>query len=86
MKENAYVEFMKLLTKGGSSNGLKFGKVVSGLPNITIQTGENQLDNEDIIVSDYLMADNYLKSGDTVSLMKLDDGQLYFVITKVVRP
>lgn len=83
MKENAYVELMKLL-KNKEKSKLKIGIVISPLPDIQIRIGELQLNHNNLWISSELL-ESGLTINDKVALQEFDIGQMYLLLMKVVK-
>lgn len=83
MKENPYVEFMKLFEKE-KTDPVKIGTVISSNPMLRIKVGEIQLSNENLWIS-HCLIDSGLYENDTVALFEFNNGQMYLVVAKVVK-
>jgi len=71
--KSPYSRFIKIMREQGSyynPPAIQIGEIISPPPNLKIRVGDLQLDKDDVLIADYLLADytrEYQTSSDKIS-------------------
>jgi hypothetical protein len=92
---DGYIELAKILKErdNPNQNNLIIGQIISPLPQIKIRIYEKViLDKENLLISEHIYShykqeihEKWLGIGDEVSLMPINNHQMYYLLDKVVR-
>lgn len=91
MKENPYSKIIEIIKKQGATSNppsIQIGKVIEPPPKLIIKIDDQQIDNDNILIADYLLKDHQqavdtIKKGDLLAVMPVYDRQLYIILARL---
>lgn len=87
MQDNPFSKFIRIIREEGAKNNpipYVRGIVIEPMPNLLIKVEEMQIDKNDILINENLIAEGYLSKGDRVLIIPTLDAQRFMIVCKLV--